>query len=1556
MAYLAQYSTWCRDPGIMAEIIKKKIKTRGGHKSVVRQAITKAKNLLPADGAAVAHGLKPKLEAIKGTLTRGLDEIKKLTKEIIEIADDEELMNKELLETAEFAEEIDEVIFLINSFCAIQSYPTVVNTAPNLNIVEKVKLPKLSLVTFDGEPTNWQPFWDSFGSSIHKNTALANVDKLQYLKQSLIGIAADTISGLPLTNSSYGEAVDLLEKRFGVKQVVISRHMEILMELPKIVSNTELRKLRHFYDKAEATVRSLKSLGVDTNGYSTFITPVIMAKIPQELRLIVSRKMTEEWSLEALLKELGEELSLREKCALAPVDGKVPPTEGKGKFYRPMPCQPTVATLMVNGDRRNRSQNQDRRNIPNCLFCDRRHYSASCTAVTDPRTRKNILRERNRCFICLKDGHFGRNCNSNIKCYHCGDRHHSSICNSISFRRRAYEVTHSPRETHSNNAAPQRSESNGNDVSTNLFISQDPTKNSVLLQTAQAIVHRVDNDITTPRIRLILDSGSQKTYITRALRDKLQLPTIRTDKVLIKEFGNDKGTLKKCDLVQLAVRGEDNLTIYIFAYVVDVICSPLSNQVIQFAQNTYPHLRNLRLADQNPDVLDIEIHLLIGADYFWSFMLDSVIRGETGIGPVATLSRFGYVLSGPVPVHSSREFSSNITISHVLKMESTIADETEAELNCQLHRFWDYETLGIKEQQAEILEQDSLMKDKIDSVENRYEVSLPFKESHPILPDNFQVSQNRLISQLARLRKNPAILEQYDEVIREQIESGVVVVVEDDYDQPVALGKVHYIPHRGVIRQTSETTKLRIVYDASCKVNSEVSLNDCLEPGPNLSPLLFDILLRFRLQKVALIADIEKAFLNISINPTQRDLLRFLWVKDSNAENLDIIIMRFTRLVFGLTCSPYILNATIRHHLESTVDSDRTFVDNVVSSMYVDDFASSFPTENEGLEMYKKLKKHFLSGGFNFRKFATNKADLLDKIEKEEQTYTPNQEVFENENVLSFENANQVSNHVIRDSKNLKVLGIPWDKDKDKFLISFASFNEVATKEMITKRVVISTIARFYDPHGLLAPVIVPLKQSFQEICKIKISWDDKLPVEIASRFQEILRDIVKVREIELDRCLINEANVESLEIHGFADASVIAFGACVYLRMVTGNRVVVRLIASKTRIAPLKTQTIPRLELMATLLLARLVTSVNKALMKTIQIDRVFCWSDSQIALWWIKNDSTVHKPFVQNRATEIRNLIAKENWEYCPTTVNPADLASRGCRCTRIVNNQLWWTGPSFLKEPPDNWPKFCDPPRDQIALAIQEKIMDQSILTVSIENRNLNLSALISCEKYSDYNKLLRVTAVVLRFTKLVQGKLPNDNKGSIIDSDDIKEAKTLWHREIQKSFDTDKTFAETKRHLRIVKDGQGVYRVSGRLENAPLPFTAKYPVLLPRRNYFTELVVRKYHQAGKHNGTNETLNQIRMEYWICKGRQTVKTLLSKCSRCKRFMGKSFDTPDAPPLPEFRVSDDVAFSNIAVDFAGPLYVKDIYSQSKETYKCYIALFTCASTRAIHLELCVD
>lgn len=220
------------------------------------------------------------------------------------------------------------------------------------------------------------------------------------------------------------------------------------------------------------------------------------------------------------------------------------------------------------------------------------------------------------------------------------------------------------------------------------------------MQTAYATVHRVDDERKSSGIRLILDSGSQKSYITTRLRDKLQLPTVKTDKVLIKEFGNATGTFKTCDSVQIAVRGQDNLTTFINAYVVDIICSPISSQVIDFAQATYPHLRNLPLADHGNGDQDIEIDLLMGADFIWSFMLDRVVRGETGVGPVATLNRFGYVLSGPVPACSQNTHSSTVTIAHVLKTSAVIV-EKEDDLKAELRKFWDYETLGIKESSVE---------------------------------------------------------------------------------------------------------------------------------------------------------------------------------------------------------------------------------------------------------------------------------------------------------------------------------------------------------------------------------------------------------------------------------------------------------------------------------------------------------------------------------------------------------------------------------------------------------------------------------------------------------------------------------------------------------------------------------------------------------------------------------------------------------------------------------------------------------------------------------------
>ena len=238
-------------------------------------------------------------------------------------------------------------------------------------------------------------------------------------------------------------------------------------------------------------------------------------------------------------------------------------------------------------------------------------------------------------------------------------------------------------------------------------------------------------------------------------------------------------------------------------------------------------------------------------------------------------------------------------------------------------------------------ESEILMQDKIKFDGKRYEISLSLKDDHPIIPDSYNVAKSRLNSQLDRLKLKPEVFDEYNFVIKDQLNSGIIEKVIEDEEIPKP-GMTHYIPHIGVVKQERQTTKLRIVYDASSKVQGEVSLNDCLHPGPNLAPLIFDVLLKFRMHKIALIGDLEKAFLQISIDPSQRDLLRFLWVDDSNPDNPEIVKLRFARLAFGLSCSPFILNSTIRHHLENYQEADPEFVRKVISSLYVDDFASSF--------------------------------------------------------------------------------------------------------------------------------------------------------------------------------------------------------------------------------------------------------------------------------------------------------------------------------------------------------------------------------------------------------------------------------------------------------------------------------------------------------------------------------------------------------------------------------------------------------------------------------------
>ena len=1001
-------------------------------------------------------------------------------------------------------------------------------------------------------------------------------------------------------------------------------------------------------------------------------------------------------------------------------------------------------------------------------------------------------------------------------------------------------------------------------MSTNLYFTQDVENNCVLLQTARAWVGN-PNGNSSCNVRILLDSCSQKSYISTRLRNKLGLPSIGSETVLIKTFGNNEASLKNCDIVQIALQCQDQLRVFVNAYEVELICGPIAGQTIEIAQQSYPHLQGLPFADCSYGEEELEVDIMIGVDYYWSIVQNHVVRGEPH-GPVAVRTRLGYVLSGPVNVPGGSQQSS-VNMSHTMKTECYVVEEQsdphDVSLKEELYRFWDYETLGIKGKG----EEDEFYEDYLSKVKfngSRYEVSLPFKDEHPTIPDNYLLARNRLSYSLNRLRSKPELLQQYDNVIKEQLNCGVVELIDRSAEEKVRLGTVHYIPHKEVVKEDRATTKLRVVYDASAKSSGEPSLNDCLLPGPALTPLIFDILLRFRLHKVALIGDLEKAFLNIEVVPEERDFLRFLWIDDINSSNPEILTLRFSRLVFGLVCSPFILNVTLRNHLLKYENIDPEFVHNVIRALYVDDFASGKNSVKDCFELYQKLKSRFSEGGFNMRKWASNDQELNRLIEKEEIEKSSTSKVSPEITSASTSPTDKTGDHDCAkvasisagcEETPMKVMGVPWDRMEDTLKYDLTIFDNHAVDEALTKRKLLTMTARFYDPLGLLSPVIVPFKCMFQEICRLKIGWDEALPENLTSNWKELTEDMKRVSSLAVPRCILDGIEVDkvtSIQLHGFADASKIAYGANVYIRVSTMDACSSHLLASKTRIAPLKEETIPRLELMAALTLANLMTAVYEALICTIKIDAVFNWIDSQIVWWWIQGDSRCFKQFVQNRVQKIRSLWSKEHWRYCPTDLNPSDIASRGAKSSEIASSDLWWKGPPFLVEEEDQWPRLPTStnnrntvPREAAEELKQANLREgSSVLAVTVQApQSANISEVVQPDRFSSISKLIRVTALVLKFINAIRR---NPGGHSEITAEEMDTARILWYKDSQTKFEEKEKSSSTWEQLGVFKDKSGVLRCKGRIQNSSLPYSVKCPILLPRKQHFTKLVIRQSHE--------------------------------------------------------------------------------------------------------------
>ncbi|XGW27378.1 hypothetical protein V3C99_007742 [Haemonchus contortus] len=524
---------------------------------------------------------------------------------------------------------------------------------------------------------------------------------------------------------------------------------------------------------------------------------------------------------------------------------------------------------------------------------------------------------------------------------------------------------------------------------------------------------------------------------------------------------------------------------------------------------------------------------------------------------------------------------------------------------------------------------------------------------------------------------------QYNRVFEEQLEKHILEEV-NITNSPKECG-VHYIPHQAVLTPHKTTTKLRIVFDASAHYRGCPSLNDVLHRGPVILPQLYGVLLRFRIGEIAIISDVEKAFLQVRIHEDDRDYTRYLWLHDYKLPPTpdNIRILRFTRVTFGLKTSPFLLAGTIHFHLD-TYKEDVQLMTQIKNNLYVDNLILTADSVDTSRHIYARAKQVFNDLNMNLREFMSNSTELMSHIKDKDKS----------------------------SDVHPKVLGITWLPSQDFFQIEC----KPKFPERITKRSVASTLASIYDPLGWMLPLLLRAKVFLQTLWKEGYEWDTTLSPHHIDKWSEIYSKMEGFSKTLPQN--LSAKNGECCLI-AFADASLEAIATSVYLRTENSSS----LLMARNKLPSLRSNkiTIPKMELDAATLALRLMNAILAQLRAVLRIRDVYIYSDSEIVLSWIKRQPLANVGVrIFNRLMEIEKVTrhlqnegVKVFFGYIPTDKNPADCATRGVDQKDLVDH-FWWTGPSFLHNPPETWTnKF------QMLESVETAVYDD---TTEMEGTNL------------------------------------------------------------------------------------------------------------------------------------------------------------------------------------------------------------------------------------------
>ncbi|KMQ86943.1 hypothetical protein RF55_13931, partial [Lasius niger] len=886
-------------------------------------------------------------------------------------------------------------------------------------------------------------------------------------------------------------------------------------------------------------------------------------------------------------------------------------------------------------------------------------------------------------------------------------------------------------------------------------------------------------------------------------------------------------------------------------------------------------------------------------------------------GPEAPFAQkiiLGWILSGGCGAMSlhARNSSLQCTVDH---------DLTEL-----VHRFWEQEkepaapvALTPEEERCEEFFARTHQRTKT----GRYLMRLPFSATPTSLAETRKPAERLLTAIERKGRQDARFGELYRSFMQEYEDLQHMELVEQstnkDYDQ-----RQNYLPHHGVLRESSITTKLRVVFNGSQRTRTGESLNSHLLVGANLLPALSDVLLRWRWHKYVLVTDIEKMYRQIIVHPEDRDWQRILWRHDVAGPVREY---RLKTVTYGLACAPFLAIRTLK---QLANDEEARYPHGAISlrrDCYVDDIVTGASTLSDAIATQSELRELCMAGGFPLRKWAANCEDILAGIPQEHRLQrTPH----------SWE------------GECHSTLGLRWHPLDDHFTLS----THPRTITEFTKRRVLSETARLFDPMGWLAPVVIRAKILIQSAWLRQLDWDAPLPSADALQWQRFFTELPQLEKIRVNRWLGTGVEDVLLELHGFADASERGYAAAVYLRVEANDSTSLHLLAAKSKVAPVKQVSLPRLELCAaallTVLTAHLRTSLN------LSTAPVHLWTDSKVTLHWIQGHASRWKTYVANRVSQIQVQLPEAQWRHVPGRDNPADCASRGISPNELLEHRLWWTGPAWLTKEKIFWPnESCDAPDGKLPEERPATCCNADVVKTEPE----------FLLRFSSLHRLLRVTAWCCRWRR--PSTRPPGGVESPLQPDELEDALLRWLRIVQRlHFPAEVAAIAAKRTIpsrsSILKlspflDENNVLRVGGRLKHAVLSRDERHPMIVPTSSWLTRLLVESRHRQTLHGGTQLTLGLLRLKFWIPRGRTIVKQVLHRCVTCIRWRA-STPQPVMSDLPRGRVTAARPFLRTGVDYAGPILIRTSKGRGQRAHKAFISVFVCLSTKAVHLDVVSD